>query len=65
MNYTEEEKKDIEERVAKANEFLKELNLTPAAQVFKVRVSKELGMDDKDMFADQVIPYLQDTKYHD
>lgn len=54
--YTEEEKKDIEERVEKAKTMLAELNLQPSAQVQKVNTGN-------DIFADKVIPFLQDTKY--
>lgn len=55
-NYTQEQVEDIKEREAKALDTLKELNLTPACQVFKVNVGN-------DTFADKVVPYLQDTKY--
>lgn len=58
MNYSEEQKKDIEERVAKANETLKELNLFPSAVVQKVKIS-----DKEDVFADQIICFLADSKY--
>lgn len=54
--YTEEQKKEIKEREAKALAFLKELQLTPACQVIKVNIGD-------DTFADKFIPYLQDTKY--
>lgn len=53
---TEEQVKDIKEREAKALEALKELELTPAAIVYKQNIGN-------DMFADKITPYLQDTKY--
>lgn len=54
--YSEEEIKDITEREKKCLDFLKENNMTPAAQVSKINVGN-------DMFTDKVIPYLQDIKY--
>jgi hypothetical protein len=54
--YNEEEIKDITEREKKCLDFLKENEMTPAAQVLKVNVGN-------DMFADKVVPYLQDIKY--
>lgn len=54
--YTDEQRKDIEARVKKAQEALKELHLQPAAQVYKVNMGD-------DTFGDKVISYLQDTKY--
>lgn len=58
--YTEEQIKDITEREKKALEALRELQITPAAQLIKVNIgSKELP----DVFADKIIPFLQDTKY--
>lgn len=58
MEYTQEQKDEIMERVKIALEKLKELQLTPAAQVYKVNIGD-------DTFADKFIPYLQDTKYND
>lgn len=55
-NYTEEQVKDITEREQKGLEALKALNLTPAAQISKVQMGS-------DIFADKLIPFLQDTKY--
>lgn len=59
--YTEEKKKDVQERVDKAIVMLKELQLQPAAACSKVNI----GQDGKDIFADLVQPYLQDTKFKD
>lgn len=56
MEYTEEMKKDIQEREAKALDYLKSLDLTPAAILNKVNLGQ-------DVFADKVTPFLQDTKY--
>ena len=53
---TKEQISDIQEREKKGLEALKELGLTPAAQVQKVNMGN-------DTFADKVIPYLQDTKF--
>lgn len=54
--YSEEQKKDISERVAKAHKFLEELNLHPAASVSVVNLGD-------DVFAQKVVSYLQDDKY--
>jgi hypothetical protein len=54
--YSEEEIKDITEREKKCLDFLKENQMTPAAQVSKVNMGE-------DMFVDKVTPYLQDIKY--
>lgn len=58
MDYTPEQVKDIQVREKKALEYLKSLQLSPAAQVVKVRMT---GPDD--VFMDKVTPYLADTKY--
>lgn len=55
-DYTEEQKKDINERVEKAVQSLKELNLRVAC------VSNMVNTGD-DVFAIKLIPYLQDTLY--
>lgn len=55
-SFSEEQIKDIQEREAKGLQALKELELTPAAVLQKLNVGN-------DVFADKVIPYLQDTKY--
>lgn len=55
-NLSDEQIKDIKDRELKALESLKELQLTPAAQMIKVNVGD-------DIFADRVVPYLQDIKY--
>ena len=56
MEYTKEQIKDIQEREKKCLEFLKENNMTPAAQVSKINIGN-------DNFVDKVQPYLQDMKY--
>lgn len=55
-NYTPEQVKDITEREKKGLEVLKELGLTPAAQISKVNLGN-------DTFGDKLIPYLADVKY--
>ncbi len=56
QDYTEEQKKDIEARVAKAQLALKELQLQPGCWV----VPRNVG---DDTFALKTIAFLQDTKY--
>lgn len=56
MNYSEEQKKDITERVEKARKLLDELQLNPSAQIYYDNIGN-------DTFATKVIPYLQDLKY--
>lgn len=56
MNYTKEEEEDIKQRVGKATELLKELQLFPSAIVQKVNQGD-------DIFVDKIICYLQDNKY--
>jgi len=53
---SKEQVADIQEREKKGLEYLKELKLTPAAIIQKIRVGD-------DMFVDKVTPFLQDTKY--
>ena len=55
-NYTEEQIKDIKERVGKATEFIKSLELEFKAQVGAVNLGD-------DTFALKVQPFLKDTKY--
>ena len=55
-NYTEEQKKDIEERLKKAEVVLKELQLFPSAVVQKINQGE-------DIFVDKIICYLQDSKF--
>lgn len=55
-DYTDEQKKEINERVATANEFLKGLDLRIQASI------SAANMGD-DVFGIKVIPYLQDQKY--
>lgn len=54
--YNEKQRVEIKERVEKARVLLKELKLSPAAQVSK----ENLG---NDQFVDKVVCYLQDTRY--
>jgi len=54
--YTEEQKTDINERVAKAVETLKELNLRVACVSSMVNTGN-------DVFAIKLQPYLQDVLY--
>lgn len=54
--YTPQQVEDIKEREAKGLAYLKELELTPAAQVYK----QNLG---NDVFVDKIVPFLQDIKY--
>lgn len=55
--YSEEEIKDIEDRIKRANETLKELQLFPSV------VLQKINMGD-DIFADKAICFLADSKYH-
>lgn len=55
-NYSPEEAKDITTRVEQAFGLLKELNLTPSAQVSTVAIGN-------DVFATKVEAFLKDTKY--
>lgn len=57
QNYSDEEVKDITEREKKGLELLKQLQLTPAAIIQKVNMGN-------DVFADKLIPFLQDFKYN-
>lgn len=59
-NYTEEQVKDITTREKDAIEYLKKNNLSPAAVISKTKLQTENGSE---VFADQLTPYLQDTKY--
>lgn len=56
QEYSEEQKKDIEERVEKARVFLKELQLRPSVAVQAVNTGD-------DVFALKSIPFLQDEKF--
>ena len=57
QEYSPEQRKDIEERVAKAKEVLKELELQPGVVMQMVNTGD-------DVFAVKPISYLQDMKYH-
>ena len=59
-NYTKEQIEDITTREKKGIELLKELNLTPASIISKSKLRTESGAE---VFADQLTPFLQDTKY--
>jgi len=54
--YSPEQIEDIKDREAKAIEALKELQLTPSAQIVSVNIGD-------DVFATKVIPYLADIKF--
>lgn len=56
MNYTEEQKKDISERVIKANENFAELQLVPRIQILPVE-SKDGSI------VNSIFVTLEDTKY--
>lgn len=56
MNYTQEQVEEIKAREKHALDFLKSLELTPSAVVQKINIGN-------DVFADRVIPFLQDTRY--
>lgn len=56
QNLTEDQRKDIEDRVAQATKALADLNLTPKASV----QAKNTG---DDVFAFKVIVYLEDNKF--
>ena len=58
MEYTPEQVKDIKERELKGLEMLKELQLSPACQIYKVNLGN-------DTFGDKLHPYLADIKYND
>jgi hypothetical protein len=62
QTYTEEQKKDISERVEKANTTLKELELVSAVQSASVNLG---SVDPKfnGIFGTYLQVYLQDTKY--
>lgn len=62
MEITPEQRKDIEERVAKAATILKELQLVPAVQTSSVNLG---GIDPKfnGIFGTYLQCFLQDTKY--
>lgn len=59
-NYTKAQIKDITSREKKGIELLKELKLTPASIISKTKMQTTDGAE---VFADQLTPYLQDTKY--
>lgn len=54
--YTKEQIEDITTREAKGLKLLQELNLSPAAILYKINIGD-------DRFVDKVQPYLKDTKY--
>lgn len=56
IEYSEDQKKDINERVEKAKQFLLENNLQPGV------VMQAINLRD-DVFGMKPIPYLQDTFY--
>lgn len=58
--YTNEQIEDITTREKKALEMLREMQVTPAAFIQKVGMRTQEGTE---VFADQLTPYLRDTKY--
>ena len=56
MEYTKEQIEDIKVRSQKAVDFLKELELQPAAQM----LPQNMG---NDIFGLKLTPFLQDTKF--
>ena len=56
MEYTKDEIKDITDREKKCLAFLKEMDMTPAAQVYNQNIGN-------DMFVHKVTCYLADTRY--
>ncbi len=58
--YTEEELKEINERIAKANEFLKKLQLACVANISPVMVA---GTGNENVFAFKATPLFADLKY--
>lgn len=56
QDYTPEQRKDIEERVAKAQKLLEELNLQPACIMYMHNTGD-------DVFGIKPRTFLQDTKY--
>jgi hypothetical protein len=64
MNYTDEQKADIINRVEKALAILKDMGLTVTAQVSKVPMMvAQANGEQREVWADYVQPYLQDTKF--
>jgi hypothetical protein len=55
-DFTEEQLKDIAERIDKARTMLSELQLRPSASVSVENIGD-------DVFATKVVPYLHDTKF--
>lgn len=60
-NYSEEQKQDIKARYDKCIAFLAENKMTPAAMIQKIK----LDLEGKDIFADQITCYLNNTKIFD
>lgn len=56
QDLTSDQRKDIEDRVAKAKKALEDLQLKPTASVQSVNLGD-------DVFAQKVIVYLQDSKF--
>lgn len=57
--YNDKEVADITQREKECLEFLQKKFMTPSAVVQKYR----LAIEGVDVYADQVIPFLQDFKY--
>lgn len=56
MEYSDEQIKDIKKREEAALAFLKNVQLTPAVQMYAMNVGN-------DTFGFKPVPFLQDTKY--
>ncbi len=56
MQYTQEQREDIKSRGQEVASFLKEKEMELGAQINKVNVGENL-------FVDQLVPVLKDTKY--
>ncbi len=55
-NYTEEQKKDIQERIEKVNQYFKEIQLIPVIQIIPIETKTGEQVN-------SVVVALQDTKY--
>ena len=60
MQYTPEQEQDVKDRQEKGLQALKDLQLNPEAIIVKAKLETNGGVN---IFADQIIPFLADTKY--
>lgn len=60
-NYTQEQQKDINERVAKVNAFIQEQQLN--FDILSYKVFLHLDKDGSPLFAEKIKVVFQDTKY--